>query len=72
MLDAKFLRIAQRESRDPLAAGQVIVMSFHFANRMRDELKAAAWNLVVIDEAHKLRNAYRTSNKVGQGIRRLS
>lgn len=24
---------------------------------------------VVIDEAHKLRNAYRTSNKVGQGIR---
>jgi hypothetical protein len=37
--------------------------------RLRDELKAIAWDLVVIDEAHKLRNAYRPSNKVGQGIR---
>ena len=44
-------------------------MSFNFANRLREELKAIAWDLVVIDEAHKLRNAYRPSNKVGQGIR---
>ena len=36
---------------------------------MRDELKSIAWDLVVIDEAHKLRNAYRPSNKVGQDIR---
>jgi hypothetical protein len=28
-----------------------------------------AWDLVVVDEAHKLRNAYRPSNKVGQRIR---
>ena len=69
VLDAKFWREAQRASRDPLAIGQVIVMSFHFANRLREELKAVAWNLVVIDEAHKLRNAYRASNRVGQGIR---
>jgi len=45
------------------------MLSFHFANRLRDELKTIAWDLVVIDEAHKLRNAYRPSNKVGQGIR---
>jgi SNF2 family DNA or RNA helicase len=69
VLDAKFWREAQRASREPLAIGQVIVMSFHFANRLREELKAVAWNLVVIDEAHKLRNAYRASNRVGQGIR---
>jgi superfamily II DNA/RNA helicase len=69
VLDAKFWREARRASCDPLAIGQVIVMSFHFANRLREELKAVAWNLVVIDEAHKLRNAYRASNRVGQGIR---
>jgi ERCC4-related helicase len=69
VLDAKFWREAQRASREPLAIGQVIIMSFHFANRLREELKAVAWNLVVIDEAHKLRNAYRASNRVGQGIR---
>src|ERR1039458_9479436 len=44
-------------------------MSFNYANALREELKAIAWDLVVIDEAHKLRNAYRPSNKVGQGIR---
>ena len=44
-------------------------MSFNYANAMREELKAIVWDLVVVDEAHKLRNAYRPSNKVGQGIR---
>ena len=45
------------------------VMSFHFGSRMREELRAIAWDLVVIDEAHRLRNAYRPSNKVGQTLR---
>lgn len=69
VLDAKAYREAQREGRDPLAPGAVLVLSFHYANRLREELKTVAWDLVVIDEAHKLRNAYRPSNKVGQGIR---
>src|SRR5207237_7803254 len=47
----------------------VLIMSFNYARTLRDELKSIAWDLVVIDEAHKLRNAYRPSNKVGQGIR---
>jgi len=69
VLDAKAYREAKRGSADPLSLGAVLIMSFHFANTLREELKARAWDLVVIDEAHKLRNAYRPSNKVGQGIR---
>jgi hypothetical protein len=69
VLDARGYREAKRAGRPPLAENAIVVMSFHFANRLRDELKAVAWDLVVIDEAHKLRNAYRPSNKVGQGIR---
>ena len=69
VLDAKAYRDAKRSAVDPLASGTVIVMSHHFANSLREELKARSWDLVVIDEAHKLRNAYRPSNKVGQGIR---
>ncbi len=69
VLDAKVYREARRSGQAPLGAVAVIVMSHHYANRLREELKATAWNLVVIDEAHKLRNAYRPSNKVGQGIR---
>lgn len=69
VLDARSYREARRGARDPLHPGAILVLSFHFANAIRDELRAVKWDLVVIDEAHKLRNAYRPSNKVGQGIR---
>jgi superfamily II DNA or RNA helicase len=69
VLDAKAYREALRAGRAPLAESAVLILSFNYANALRDELKTAAWDLVVIDEAHKLRNAYRPSNKVGQGIR---
>src|SRR5208282_2668025 len=69
VMDSKAYREARRDGRAPLADKVVLIMSFNFANSMREELKAEAWDLVVIDEAHKLRNAYRPSNKLGQGIR---
>jgi hypothetical protein len=69
VLDARGYRELQRAGHAPLAEKAILVMSFNFANHLRDELKAIAWDLVVIDEAHKLRNAYRPSNKVGLGIR---
>jgi superfamily II DNA/RNA helicase len=69
VLDAKAFRDEQRNGRAPLGEKTVLIMSFNYANALRDELKAIAWDLVVVDEAHKLRNAYRPSNKVGQGIR---
>ncbi len=69
VLDSKTYREAQKAGRLPLQEKVVTVMSFHFGNRMREELRAIAWDLVVIDEAHKLRNAYRPSNKVGQSLR---
>jgi hypothetical protein len=35
---------------------------------MRDWVRQTQWDLAVIDEAHKLRNAYRKSNKMGQNL----
>lgn len=69
VLDAKAYREAQRSGRAALNEKAVLIMSLNYANALREELKSIAWDLVVIDEAHKLRNAYRPSNKVGQGIR---
>ena len=69
VLDAKAYREARRRPSAAQRQKRVLVVSFHYANSLREELKAIAWDLVVIDEAHKLRNAYRPSNKVGQGIR---
>ncbi len=69
VLDAKTFRDEQRLGRAPLNEKAVLIVSFNYGNALREEIKAVAWDLVVIDEAHKLRNAYRPSNKVGQGIR---
>jgi len=69
VLDAKAYREAQRSGGAPLSEKAVLILSLNYANALREELKIIAWDLVVIDEAHKLRNAYRPSNKLGQGIR---
>ena len=69
VLDAKAYREAQRGGGAPLSEKAVLILSLNYANALREELKTFAWDLVVIDEAHKLRNAYRPSNKGGQGIR---
>lgn len=55
---------------NPLNQKKVIIMSYHYAARLEDELLAIPWDLVVIDEAHKLRNAHRTKNIMGQALRR--
>ena len=69
VLDAKAFQNEQRSDRAPLSEQAVLIMSFNYANSLREKLKSIAWDIVVIDEAHKLRNSYRPSNKVGQGIR---
>jgi hypothetical protein len=69
VLDSKTWREAQRQGLAPLRQKAVIIMSYNYAMRIKEEVRSMAWDLVVMDEAHKLRNAYRESNKIGQAIR---
>lgn len=69
ILDSQSWKEALKNARRPLDQSAIILMSFNFACRVKEELRSISWDLVVIDEAHKLRNAYRASNKVGQAIR---
>lgn len=54
---------------NPFDCGKIVVVSYSFASRMKEELRATHFDLVVFDEAHKLRNAYQPSRKGGQAIR---
>ncbi len=70
VLDAKTYKNQQKQGiPNPFRDNQIIICSMHFAASRAEELKEIAWDLVVIDEAHKLRNAYRESNRLGQRIR---
>lgn len=48
---------------------QIVICSYHYAARMAAEIQPIPWDLVVMDEAHKLRNCYRESNRLGQAIK---
>jgi superfamily II DNA/RNA helicase len=70
ILDSRTFRLAQAGGRpQPFSNDGVVITSFNFASRMRADVRAVPWDLVVIDEAHKLRNSYRPSSKLGQNIK---
>ncbi|MFA5146795.1 MAG: SNF2-related protein [Candidatus Omnitrophota bacterium] len=47
----------------------IIISSYHFARAKASYLKQTKWDLVVIDEAHHLRNVYKSSNKIAREIK---
>ena len=70
VLDAKTYKRAYSEGNpNPFSQKTAIICSMHFASRRASEIRSVPWNMVVIDEAHKLRNAYRQSNRMGQNIK---
>jgi SNF2 family DNA or RNA helicase len=70
VLDAKIYREIQRAGTpNPFFIDSVLICSMHYASSRAADIRAVPWALVVIDEAHKLRNAYRQSNRIGQNIR---
>ncbi len=48
---------------------QIVICSYHFARNKEEHVRMTNWDLVVIDEAHRLRNVYRTDNKIAKTIR---
>ncbi len=70
ILDAKSYRQAQAGgNQNPFESDAVVITSVNFASNKREEVRIPNWDLVVIDEAHKLRNAYKPNNVMGQNIR---
>ena len=49
--------------------GTVKICSFQLAARNDYELRTTPWDLIVIDEAHRLRNVYKKSSKIAGAIR---
>ena len=46
----------------------ILICSYQFAAQRTDEIRSVPWDLVVIDEAHRLRNVYKSSNKVAKKL----
>lgn len=73
ILDAKtFKEMQKADIPNPFRQEAIIITSLHYAAACEQLIQPIEWDTVVIDEAHKLRNAYRESNRIGQAIRRAT
>jgi len=70
ILESKNFNAARkRGDANPFEASVPILCSYPFARTKADEIKRVAWDLVVLDEAHRLRNVYKPSNVIGRALR---
>jgi SNF2 family DNA or RNA helicase len=56
-------------TRQPFEQETLVICSFQFAARHAEDLIVIPWDLVVIDEAHRLRNVYRPDNRIGKALK---
>lgn len=71
ILEAKsYNAIRKQERRSPfLTASGPIICSYQFAKARADDVRGIDWDLVVLDEAHRLRNVYKTSNVIAKSLK---
>ena len=70
ILEARnYNKMARDGVRRPFEQKALVICSFQFAARHAEELMVIPWDLVVIDEAHRLRNVYRPDNRIGRALK---
>ena len=48
---------------------KVVICSYQFASKKAIDLQLVQWDLVIIDEAHRLRNVYKSNNVMGKKLK---
>ena len=70
ILEAKSYNAAMKQGQfRPFEAPEIVICSYQFAKSKAGEVQAIAWDLVVIDEAHRLRNVYKPSNVIANTLK---
>ncbi|HEX4045636.1 MAG TPA: SNF2-related protein [Gammaproteobacteria bacterium] len=53
----------------PFESSEIIICSYQFAKSKATDVHAMQWDLVVIDEAHRLRNVYKPGNVIANMLK---
>ncbi len=70
VLEAKSYNATRKTSRQsPFLYDGPVICSYQFAKSKANDIKAIHWDLVVLDEAHRLRNVYKTSNVIAKALK---
>lgn len=70
ILETKSFNAAVREGRfKPFERDAIVICSYQFARNKATDVATTPWDLVVIDEAHRLRNVYKPSNVIANTLK---
>jgi len=64
-----FNKELKRGTKNPFDRDEIVLCSYPFARNKADFISDIPWDLVVVDEAHRLRNVYKPQNKIANAIR---
>jgi superfamily II DNA or RNA helicase len=72
VVDGDTVRAAEKAGlrTNPFDTGGIVICSHPFAAMRAQEVERVPWDVAVIDEAHRLRNAYRRDHRTGQALRK--
>ncbi len=70
ILESKSYNTLIKEGRTrPFISDSLVLCSYQFARNKADEIRSVSWDLVVFDEAHRLRNVYKPSNVIANTLK---
>ena len=70
ILEAKsFNHAVEMGNLNPFNTDKIIICSYQFAKAKAPYIRHTDWDLVIIDEAHRLRNVYKPTNKTSNAIK---
>jgi ERCC4-related helicase len=70
ILESKSYNAAIKQGRfRPFEVTEIVICSYQFARSKAGDVHAMPWDLVVIDEAHRLRNVYKPSNVIANTLK---
>jgi adenine-specific DNA-methyltransferase len=70
ILETKSYNAAVRQGQfRPFEVEEIVICSYQFARNKAADVANTPWDLVVIDEAHRLRNVYKPSNIVANTLK---
>jgi adenine-specific DNA-methyltransferase len=70
ILETKSYNTAVKQGQvHPFESPEIVICSYHFAKSKESDVRTMPWDLVVIDEAHRLRNVYKPANVIANTLK---
>ncbi len=70
ILEARsFNEAIKKRNLNPFSQPAIVICSYQFARGKEAYVAQVDWDLVIVDEAHRLRNVYKPTNKIANAIK---